>query len=191
MKTNYYHVSKGADDIYYILNNGMEYIQNLSTDVDVALIKAKNIIGFEVPLDIWYRKKMGEWKPQQDQHVEDHYAHLAKLNYAKDAAQCVSRQFVGSVNEKMVCELECTLTYDIQTEWGPSRVVYLKDEQGNRFKYFGTAKAVWNFRKIGDKATIEFVIKEHKFEDKYYKFDGVVPYNLNMISKIKTNKGEK
>ena len=185
MRTNYYHVSKGADDIYYILNNGMEYIQNLSTDLDVALIKAKNIIGSEVPLDIWYRKKWLEFKPQQDQHVEDHYAYIAKLNYAKDKVQCESRKFIGTINEKLICDLECTLTYDVESQWGLSRVVYLKDADGNRFKYFGTAKAVWNFKKIGDKAKIEFVIKEHKFEDKYFKFDGVVPYNLNMITKIK------
>ena len=185
-KKNYFHISKGADDIYYILNNGMEYLQNLSTDLDVAILKAKNIVGADVPVDIWYRQKTLEWKPQQDQHVEDHYAYIAKLNYAKDATQCLSRQFVGEVNKKMALDLECTLTYDVQGEWGPSRVVYLKDEHGNRFKYFGTAKAVWNFKKIGDKAKLEFVIKEHKFEDKYFKFDGVVPYNLNMIAKIKT-----
>jgi hypothetical protein len=184
-KKNYFHISKGADDIYYILNNGTEYLQNLSTDLDIAVIKAKNIIGSDVPVDIWYRQKTLGWKPQQDQHVEDHYAHLAKINFEKDKTQCQARQFVGAVNEKMICELECTLTYDVQGEWGPSRVVYLKDAQGNRFKYFGTAKAVWNFKKIGDKAQLEFVIKEHKFEDKYFKFDGVVPYNLNMIAKIK------
>ncbi len=90
-----------------------------------------------------------------------------------------------SCSPKLKWQVIESLTYDVENEWGLSRIVYLKDEYGNRFKYFGTAKAVWNFRNIGDKAKIEFVIKEHKFEDKYFKFDGVVPYNLNMISKIK------
>ena len=29
---NYYHISKGAYSIYYILNNGEDFIKNLSTD---------------------------------------------------------------------------------------------------------------------------------------------------------------
>jgi hypothetical protein len=31
-----YHISKGADDIYWILNDGDFFIQNLSKDLDIA-----------------------------------------------------------------------------------------------------------------------------------------------------------
>ena len=187
-----YHISKGAEDIYWILNHGESFVKNLSKDFDVALASAKQYVGdgVDIPVYVWHRVKQSyvpfEYPIQQDAHVETHKDYLAELNYAKDATQCLSRQFVGEVNKKLVLDLECTVVFDVENEWGWSRCVYFKDEHGNRFKYFGTAKAVWKIRKIGDTATLEFVIKEHKFEDKYFKFDGVVPYNLNVITRIKT-----
>ena len=48
-----YHISKGADSHFYILNNGDFFVQNLSTDLDKAISKAKKITGKDVPVDIW------------------------------------------------------------------------------------------------------------------------------------------
>ena len=53
---NYYHISKGAYSIYYILNNGEDFIKNLSTDLKQAKQIAKEIVGSDVPVNIWCRK---------------------------------------------------------------------------------------------------------------------------------------
>ena len=52
-----YHISKGADRIFYILNDGEEYIRKLSTDLKEAKVKAKNYVGYDVPINIWTRDK--------------------------------------------------------------------------------------------------------------------------------------
>lgn len=181
-----YHISKGADDIYYILNCGMDYIQNLSLDLETAKIKAKNIIGSEVPVDIWFRKKWLERnKPNQDAHVKSYENYLQKLAFEKDKLDCEARQFVSNINDKVEIELQLTVRFDVETQWGISGVCFLKDVNGNRYKYFGSGKVLKYFKKEGDKHLVSFKIKDHHFEDKYYKVDGVIPYKLNLIKQLK------
>ena len=83
---NYYHISKGAYSIYYILNNGEDFIKNLSTDLKQAKQIAKEIVGNDVPVNIWCRKswnidnkKYLESLVQLDQHIIDHKSHLDSL----------------------------------------------------------------------------------------------------------------
>ena len=85
-KINSYHISKGADSHFYILNDGEFFVQNLSTDLDKAISKAKKIIGEEVPVDIWLRnhKKTFQYevKPQQhNSHILSYEKHLADIEF--------------------------------------------------------------------------------------------------------------
>ena len=50
-----YHISKGADSIFYILNDGENFVKNLSTDFETAKIEAKKIVGENVDVSIWTR----------------------------------------------------------------------------------------------------------------------------------------
>ena len=184
----YYHISKGADDIYYILNCGSEFIKNLSTDLDIAKIKANKIVGSDVPVEIWHRKKWdkGYYKPQQDEHICDHNKYLEELAFEKQKADCEARQFIANIDDKIETELELTKRIAFENDWyGVSNICYFKDSNGNRFKYFGSCKSLRYFKKEGDKHPVSFKIKDHHFEDKYYKFDGVVPYKLNLIKQLK------
>jgi hypothetical protein len=59
-KTNHlgYHISMGADAKMYILNFGEDYIKNLSNNLEIAKIKAKEYLdGKNVNVDIWLRPK--------------------------------------------------------------------------------------------------------------------------------------
>ena len=59
LKQNYpngYHISKGADDIYWILNEGEDYKGKLSTDLNKAKAKAEEKIGYVPDVVIWHRK---------------------------------------------------------------------------------------------------------------------------------------
>ena len=62
-----YHISKGADSHFYILNNGDFFVQNLSTDLDKAISKAKKITGKDVPVDIWLRTNKTTFFMNQNQ----------------------------------------------------------------------------------------------------------------------------
>ena len=188
----YYHISKGADDIYYILNCGVDYIQNLSLDLETAKFKAKNIIGSEVPVDIWFRKKwLEKHKPNQDSHIKSYENYLQKLAFEKDKLNCEARQFVGNINDKIETELELTTRFDFQNDWyGISSICYFKDSNDNRYKYFGSCRSLRYFKNEGNKYLVSFKIKNHHFEDKYYKVDGVVPYKLNLIKQLKAKEGK-
>ena len=50
-----YHISKGAEGIFYILNDGDTFVKNLSKDLEEAKIEAKKIVGENVDVSIWTR----------------------------------------------------------------------------------------------------------------------------------------
>ena len=84
-----YHISKGADDVYWILNCGESFIKNLSKDFDTAVAKAKEYIGDneDIPVDVWHRAKQTntyvpyEYPVQQDAHVDSYYEYLYQLEF--------------------------------------------------------------------------------------------------------------
>ena len=50
-----YHISKGTDSVFYILNDGDTFVKNLSKDLETAKIEAKKIVGENVDVSIWTR----------------------------------------------------------------------------------------------------------------------------------------
>jgi hypothetical protein len=117
MSNQGYHISKGADSIYWILNDGDFFIQNLSKDLDIAKIKAKEKIGFVPPVTIWHRQKFIYSKPEYrvpdwllfNDHITTYKKHLAAVKFlAADRKIVTQRQYVGSVGD--VLELELILT---------------------------------------------------------------------------------
>ena len=45
-----YHISKGTDSVFYILNDGDTFVKNLSKDLETAKIEAKKIVGNEASI---------------------------------------------------------------------------------------------------------------------------------------------
>ena len=160
------HISMGSDAKMYILNNGEDYIKNLSTDLENAKIKAKEYLlkydpdltnkELKVPLDIWLRPKYvpyvsnhvphtPDWLKFND-HIETHKIHLLslKVKALKDAG--AKQSHIGTIDEK-VENLELTITdifnYQIQNPNGYPIISFghkFVDQNGNYLIYFGNSK---------------------------------------------------
>ena len=115
-----YHISKGAEGIFYILNDGKTYISKLSTDLKEAKIKAKNYVGFNVPVNIWYRNSWERYTSipkQQDQHIIDHQDYLAKLEYEAKKTKYAKYSHIGTIGKKLNLELTITEIYSFSGEY--------------------------------------------------------------------------
>ena len=106
-----YHISVGAEGVFYILNDGETYISKLSTDLKEAKAKAKNYVGSDVPVNIWYRDswKTGWTIPQyHEQHILDHKDHLWNLELEAKKAKYAKYSHIGTIGEKLNLELTIT-----------------------------------------------------------------------------------
>ena len=90
-----YHISKGADNVFFILNDGEDYLRKLSTDYDTAKKLAVKLIkendpdffkdGNKLNTYIWNRDKWNVSKNLKgieiysDQHIADYYSHIKKV----------------------------------------------------------------------------------------------------------------
>jgi hypothetical protein len=184
-----YHISKGADSHFYILNDGDFFVQNLSTDLDKAISKAKKITGKDVPVDIWLRTRQSvfhyEEKPKQhNAHIIAHQSYLDSLIDEKHRAECQARDYLGSVGDEYEKQLELIKEFTFEGAYGITWCLKFKDINDWRYIYFGTSKEIDNFKKIGDKCLVRFEIKKQDI-DKYLDNDSRYPYKINHITKIK------
>ena len=149
-----YHISMGADSQYYILNNGEDFIKNLSLNLEQAKIVAKEKIGFVPPIDIWLRPKYvtpvyipytPDWLIMTS-HVIDHKKHLEflKEKELKDAG--AKQSHIGTVEEKIE-NLELTITdiftYVVDNPNGYPIITFghkFEDKNNNHLIYFGNSK---------------------------------------------------
>ena len=192
-----YHISKGATNDFYILNDGEIFIRNLSKNLSEAKSKAVKLIkendpdyfkdGYEITVNIWNRNSWSQeqrpkWLPKQDSHIEDYFSHINKLEYEKKLKSVSHREYVGNVGDTIELELEMLDSFSFATEWGGSWCFKFKDSKDNRFIYFGTTSQLNNFKENGDKFVIEFQIKKQFIDEKY----DVAPYKLNRIEKPKS-----
>ena len=196
-----YHISMGADAKMYILNNGEDYIKNLSTDLETAEIKAKEYLlkeysddnltdkQLKVPFDIWLRTKYvapvyvshtPDWLLFND-HITKYNNHLENLAFNVSKKDCESSQYVGNVSDVLEMELELTETFNFASEWGFCSCYKFKDSNNNRFVYFGTSKQLNTFKNSGDKFIISFEIKRQFIDENR----DVVPFKVNQITKVK------
>jgi hypothetical protein len=191
MSNQGYHISKGADDIYWILNDGDIFVKNLSTDLETAKIKAKEKIGFVPPVTIWHRQKFIYSKPEYrvpdwllfNDHITTYKKHLAAVKFLAAEKDCESRQYVGSVGDVLELELILTDLFAFDGDYGSCNCYKFKDSNNNRFIYFGNSGQLDCFKDVGDKFKVTFEVKR-QYEDLTH---DVVPYKLNHITKVKTN----
>ena len=174
---NYYHISKGAYSIYYILNNGEDFIKNLSTDLKQAKQIAKEIVGNDVPVNIWCRKswnidnkKYLESLVQLDQHIEDHKSHLDSLEIAKRQKETEAKyskfSHLGKIGEQITLELTITKIFSYVGDYGLTFVHKFEDNNGNQVIYFGHSKQLVDEKaqtkfQEGNKITITGIVKDH------------------------------
>jgi hypothetical protein len=192
-----YHISKGADNIFYILNDGETYLCKLSKDLEtakkIATDKIKNYDpdffeeGNDLIVHIWNRKSWSveqkpKWLPIQESHISDYYRYIYKLKCEENLKLVSHRQYVGNVGDIIELELEMLDSFSFSTEWGGSWCYKFKDSKDNRFIYFGTSSQLSNFKENGDKSIIKFQIKKQFIDEKY----DVAPYKLNQIEKPKS-----
>jgi len=198
MSNQGYHISKGADNVFYILNDGETYLCKLSKDLSKAKKIATDKIkqhdpdffedGNELIVNIWNRKSWSKeqkpkWLPIQESHISAYYKYIYKLKFEENLKLVSHRQYVGNVGDIIELELEMIDSFSFSTEWGGSWCYKFKDSKDNRFVYFGTSSQLSNFKENGDKSIIKFQIKKQFIDEKY----DIAPYKLNQIEKPKSS----
>jgi len=162
-----YHISKGADNVFFILNDGEDYLRKLSTDYDTAKKLAVKLIkendpdffkdGNKLNTYIWNRDKWNvskNFKPIEiysHQHILDHYSHIRKVKTEKAIAEAKAKySFVG--------------------DYGFCIAHKFEDINGNSLIYFGNSKQLNSEDeskfKVGDKITVTATIKRHTKSEK-------------------------
>ena len=193
-KTNHlgYHISMGADAKMYILNFGEDYIKNLSNNLEIAKIKAKEYLdGKNVNVDIWLRPKYVSpvYIPHTpdwllfNHHITSYNNNLENIAFNISKKDCESSQYIKNVDDVLNIELMLTDIFSFNGEYGVSSCYKFKDNDNNRFIYFGTSKQLDCFKNTGDKFVISFNIKRQFIDENH----DVVPYKINQITKVKNN----
>ena len=184
-----YHISKGADNVFFILNDGEEYLRKLSTDYDVAKKLAVKLIkendpdffkdGNKLETYIWNRDKWNvskNFKPIEiysDQHILDHYSHIRKVKTQKAIAEAKAKySFVGDVGDILDLELTITEIFGFDSKYGYCLAHKFEDSNGNTLIYFGNSKELCEDYdskfKVKDKITITAYIKRHTKDQRTY-----------------------
>lgn len=185
-----YHISKGACSHFYILNDGEFFVKNLSTDLDKAISKAKELTGKDVPVSIWLRSinksfRFDTTPKQHNAHVYTHSAYLNSIEEKKHEEVCKARDYLGSVGDVYEIELELTKQFNFEGAYGSTWCLKFKDTNDWRYIYFGSSKEIEHFDKVGDKCLVSFEIKKQVIQHAYLDGDSRFPYKINHIKKIK------
>jgi hypothetical protein len=201
LKQNYpngYHISKGADDIYWILNEGEDYKGKLSTDLNKAKAKAEEKIGYVPDVVIWHRRSWEKFTLVKtpvylEQHVLDYFSNIEKLETAKKIKEAKDKySYVGDVGDILDLELTITKIFGFDSNYGYCLAHKFKDADNNSLIYFGNSKQLCNNYdskfKEGDKITITAEIKRHTKDQRDFVFDNgfdQVMKPLTVLSKPK------
>ena len=184
-----WHISKGADSVFFILNNGEDYYGKLSTDLETAKLKANKKLGFDVPVKIWLRlgnssNSFVEEKRlvQLDNHISTYQIHNDKIKFEEYKKSIIDKyskfSHVANVGDKVNLELTITeiFTYPIHTErWVITGYGHkFVDKDNNKLIYFGNSKQfleeyeteyettrLREIYKVGDKISVKATVKEH------------------------------
>ena len=155
-----YHISKGSESKFFILNNGEDYCGKLSTDLYKAKKIAKEKLGYNVPVKIWYRfgwQKTEIYVANSDHnsHVLDHFAFLNEQENKiriENKKQELTKKYstfshISNVGDKVDLELTITeiFTYPIYTDYSDLPITgyghKFTDQNNNQVIYFGNSKA--------------------------------------------------
>lgn len=182
---NGYHISKGADNVFYILNDGQDYLGKLSTDLSTAKkiaiqrITTLNPDYFKnnkLTIKVWNRqkyftdrKKYFDNLIQLDQHIEDHKSHLHSLKIAQIQKEIEAKyskfSHLGKVGEQITLDVTITKIFSYVGDYGLTFVHKFEDNNGNQVIYFGHSKQLIDkaeprFQE-GNKITITGIVKDH------------------------------
>ena len=209
-----YHLSKGATNDFYILNDGETFIRNLSKNLSEAKSKAVKLIekndpdyfkdGYELTVNIWNRfewkiEKKPKWIPFQDDHINAHNQYFAKIKKEKAIEAAKAKySFVGEVGDILDLELTITEIFEFNGNYGVCMVHKFKDADDNSLIYFGNSKELnseYDSKfKVGDKITVTATIKRHTKSEKDVAwtdgFDSVLK-PVTVITRPKINKLKK
>jgi len=168
-----YHVSKGATSVFYILNDGEDFIKNLSTDLKKSLKMAHEIAGANVPVSVWYRNEWEKYQKslvQLDHHIWTHNDYLQNLESEK-IQKAIDEKYskyshIGNIGDQLDLELTITEIFSFESEYGLCFVHKFIDQNENQLIYFGNSKgfcdkdAKSKFQ-VGNKITVKATIKDH------------------------------
>jgi hypothetical protein len=195
---NGYHISKGSDDIYWILNEGEDYRGKLSTNLKKAKAKAKEKIGYVPDVIIWYRKNWEKFEKSDAeiyyfQHIVDYFIEEEKIQTEKNIAEAKAKYcHIGDVGDILDLELTITKIFGFDSNYGYCLAHKFEDADGNSLIYFGNSKQLCNDCdskfKEGDKITITAEIKRHTKDQRDFVFDNgfdQVMKPLTVLSKPK------
>jgi len=161
-----YHISKGADNVFFILNNGEDYLKKLSTNYDTAkklavkLIKehdpdffkdGNKLITFIWNRNKWQKEQKPKWLPFHFDHIDNHNNYLAKIKLENKKQELTKKysafSHIGNIGDKVDLELTITeiFTYPIYTEFSDRAICgychKFTDKNNNKLIYFGASKA--------------------------------------------------
>ena len=119
-----YHISKGATNDFYILNDGEIFIRNLSKNLSDAKSKAEKLIkendpdyfkdGYELTVNIWNRfewkiEKKPKWFPKQFDHIDAYNYHLSKIRLENKKQELTKKysafSHIGKIGDKVDLQL--------------------------------------------------------------------------------------
>jgi hypothetical protein len=178
-----YHISKGALGVFYILNCGEAYIRRLSTSLKESKIKAKNLLGHNVPVNVWYRYPYFSSKSSinsnqnvdiyYDNHVVNYFCHLENIKNEKIIEEAKAKfSHIGDVGDILDLELTITKIFGFDSRYGYCLAHKFEDSNGNSLIYFGNSKELCDDFdskfKVGDKITITAEIKRHTKDERTY-----------------------
>ena len=160
-----YHISKGSDNVFFILNDGEDYLKKLSTNYDTAKKLAVKLIkehdpdffkdGNKLITSIWNRNKWQKeqkpkWLPYNFTHIYTYNRYLNKIrldNKKQELTKKYSKfSHIANVGDKV--DLELTITeifkYPIHIEFFPYTITgyghKFTDQNNNQLIYFGNSK---------------------------------------------------
>ena len=161
-----YHISKGATNDFFILNDGEHFIRNLSKNFLEAKSKAIKLIkkndpdffkdGNKLTVNIWNRFEWQKkpkllWLPFHFDHIDTHNNYLAKIRLENKKQELTKKyskfSHIANVGDKVDLELTITeiFTYPIYTEFSDRAICgychKFTDKNNNKLIYFGASKA--------------------------------------------------
>jgi hypothetical protein len=116
-------------------------------------------------------------------HITSYNNNLENIAFNISKKDCESSQYIKNVGDVLNIELMLTDIFSFNGEYGVSSCYKFKDNDNNRFIYFGTSKQLDCFKNTGDKFVISFEIKRQFIDENH----DVVPYKINQITKVKNN----
>ena len=185
-----YHISKGADSVFYILNCGEEFVRTLSTNYDTAKKLAVDLIkkndpdffqeGNKLSTYIWNRDKWNVSKNfvpteymLQHEHIRSYFCHIENVKYKKAIEEAKAKySHIGDVGDILDLELTITEIFGFDSNYGYCLAHKFEDSNGNTLIYFGNSKELCEDYdskfKVKDKITITAEIKRHTRDQRTY-----------------------